>query len=345
MKTKIVTFGELLLRFSKENRLRLQQGRVFLGNFGGSEANVAVSLATLGDDVEYVTRLPNTPIGKAAAMKLGEYNVGTRHTIFGDGRMGTYYFEEAAAMRNSSVIYDRANSAFYSLKPQMLDWHSILSDAGIFHASGITGAISKDSADATFEALDAANEMGLIISFDINYRKNLWKYGADPKETLGKMLQYSDVVFGDQIEFAYLTEKDVPFKAMSSDYEIDIEGYTRWFEEIHERWPRCKNWLLGTRNQVSSSRHTLTALLWSEGRVYTTKIYDIDGIVDPMGVGDAFTAANLHAMQAFPGDVQHWLDYALAAATLKNSIPGDFNLSTNDEIEGLIASNLSEDIW
>ena len=188
MKEKIVTFGELLLRFSKDGRMRLQQGRVFQGNYGGSEANVAVSLAVLGDDVEYVTRLPDTQVGRAGCMKLREYNVGTQHVLFGGERMGTYYYEEAAGMRSSKVIYDRDNSAFFTLQPRMFDWKKIFAGAQIFHASGITGAISKESCDATFEALRTADEMGLTISFDINHRKNLWKYGADPKSTLSEML-------------------------------------------------------------------------------------------------------------------------------------------------------------
>ena len=222
MSKRIVTFGELLLRFSKPDHKRFTQGEVMLGNFGGSEANVAVSLATLGEQVEFVTRLPDTPMGKAARMKLNEYNVGTRNILYGGKRLGTYYFEEAAAMRNSLVIYDRANSSYYSLKPQMLNWKQILKDADVFHASGITAAISQESADATFEALDTANSMNLKISCDINYRKNLWKYGADPKETLGRMLQYSDIVFGDKIEYEFMTDRQVPFEALDENYELDL---------------------------------------------------------------------------------------------------------------------------
>ena len=177
MNKKIVTFGELLLRFSKSNRMRLTQGQTFSGAYGGSEANVAVSLAMMGDDVEYVTRLPkNLPknqIGQAASMKLLEYGVGMPNTLWGGDRMGTYYYEESAGMRSSKVVYDRANSAFFELKPGMFNWREILKDADVFHASGITGAISKDSCEATFEALNIADEMGKTISFDINHRKTI----------------------------------------------------------------------------------------------------------------------------------------------------------------------------
>lgn len=340
MKTKIITFGELLLRFSKNDHFRLPQGSAFRGNYGGSEANVAVSLAMLGEDVGYVTCLPDTPIGRAAAMRMCEYNVGMEHCLFEGGRMGSYYFEDATSMRNSMVIYDRANSSYSQLTKGKIPWEDILSSAAVFHVSGIAPAISQGTSDVAFEALETADRLGLTISFDINYRKNLWRYGASPQQTLDRMLQYCDVVFGDQIEYSFLTGMDIPFNATKPDYFINVEAYTKWFEEIHRRWPRCRRWLLGTRNQLSSSHHLLTALLWSDGKVYSTKIYDVPGIVDPMGVGDAFAAAQLHIMRTYPNNAQYCLDYALAAATLKNSISGDFNLSTNEEIECLMKGEI-----
>ena len=332
MNKKIVTFGELLLRFSKSNRLRLTQGQTFSGAYGGSEANVAVSLAMMGDDVEYVTRLPHNQIGQAASMKLLEYGVEMPHTLWGGDRMGTYYYEESAGMRSSKVVYDRANSAFFDLAPGMFNWREILKDAAVFHASGITGAISKESCEATFEALRIADEMGKTISFDINHRKNLWKYGADPRETLSRMLEYSDVVFGDIIEYEFIMQRQVPFLATDSHYEMPLAFYEEWFREIHHRFPRCRKWLMGMRNMMSSSHNTLTALLWSDGQLYHTRIDDIHDIVDAMGVGDAFTAGQLHGLLAFPGDDQRILDFALAAATLKYSVPGDANLCTEGEI-------------
>ena len=336
---RIVTFGELLLRFSKYDRMRLQQGKVMQGNFGGSEANVAISLAVLGNHVDYVTRMPDNQMGHAGCQKLCEYDVGTAHVLYGGDRLGTYYYEESAGMRSSRVVYDRENSAFYQLEPHMFDWHQILRGATVFHASGITGAISKPSCDATFEALDAADRLGLTISFDINHRKNLWKYGADPRQTLSKMLQYADIVFADAIEYEFITGRRVPFTATSSDYEMPMDVYRDWFEEIHSRFPRCRRWLMGMRNMMSSSRNTLTAVMWDKGNLYQARIYDIQGIVDAMGVGDAFTAGLIHAEVNFPDDAQQCLDYALAAAVLKYSIPGDFNLATDEEIRQLMATD------
>lgn len=334
MGNKIVTFGELMLRFSKEDKKRLSQGRMFCGNYGGSEANVAVSLAMQGDDVEYVTRLPSSQMGRAGAMKLRELGVGTDYIIYGGDRIGVYYFEEAAGLRNASVGYDRANSAYYYLEPGMIDWRTALKDAQVLHVSGITAAITQPAAAATFEAIDVAEQMGLTISIDLNYRKNLWRYeGATPVETLNCMAEHADVMFGDVIEYEFITgHPKIPFLPDSSDYDMNLDAYRRWYEDLHQRFPRCRKMMIGMRNEVSSSHHFLTALLWTEGRMLNAPIVDIPQVVDPMGVGDAFSAGFLHALRRYPDDDQLILDYSLAAAALKNTIAGDFNLSTEEEI-------------
>ena len=334
---RIVTFGELLLRFSKPGQLRLTQGDMFTSKYGGSEANVAVSLATLGDDVTYITRLPDTPVGHAGAMNLAQLGVDISHVIYGGQRIGTYYFEPAAGMRAAKVVYDRAGSAYYDLKPGMIPWRDILKNADIFQVSGITAAISQQAADATFEALDIAEELGVTISFDINYRKNLWRYGADPRETLSRMLSRCDMMFGDAIEFEWLSQHpQPPFTATDSNFKMQMDEYRQWFDELHARFPRLRHWLMGMRNMVSSTHPPLTALLWTEGELLQAPIIDIPDVVDPVGVGDAFMGGFLHAISAFPGDRQQQLNYSLAAAALKNTIPGDFNLATDAEIMDVV---------
>ena len=334
---KIVTFGELLLRFSKPDHMRLTQLDMFTSKYGGSEANVAVSLATLGDSVEYITRLPDNAIGYAGAQNLMQLGVDTHRVLYGGTRIGTYYLEPAAGMRASKVIYDRNGSAYYELKPGMIPWREILKDADVLHVSGITAAISQNAADATFEALDIADELGLKISFDINYRKNLWKYGADPRQTLKQMLSRCDMMFGDAIEFEYLCERQQPpFTATDSNFEMQMEEYGEWFDDLHREFPRCQRWLMGMRNMVASSHHTLTALLWTNGKLLQAPIFDIPDVVDPVGVGDAFMAGLLHSLSAFPNDDQMALNYSLAAAAMKNTIPGDFNLASDEEIMAVI---------
>ena len=333
MKQKIVTFGELLLRFSKNDHLRLTQGDTFTSKYGGSEANVAVSLAIQGEVVTYITRLPDTPVGHAGAMCLSQLGVDTSRVLYGGQRIGTYYFEPAAGMRAAKVIYDRANSAYYDLKPGMIPWREILQDCAYFHVSGITAAISQQAAKATFEALDIADELGVTVCFDINYRKNLWNYGADPRETLSRMLSRCDMMFGDAIEFEWLSKhQQPPFTATDSNFKMQMSEYGEWFDELHGHFPRCKQWMMGMRNMVSSNHHTLTCLLWTDGKLLQAPIIDIPDVVDPVGVGDAFMGAWLHAIRLFPDDKQKQLNYSLAAAALKNTIPGDFNLSTEEEI-------------
>ena len=331
---KIVTFGELLLRFSKPGQLRLTQGDMFTSKYGGSEANVAVSLATQGEDVTYITRLPDTPVGHAGAQCMAQMGVDISSIVYGGQRIGTYYFEPAAGMRAAKVVYDRDHSAYYDLAPGMIDWRTILKDADIFQVSGITAAISQQAADATFEALDVADELGITVCFDINYRKNLWKYeGAEPRKTLSRMLSRCDMMFGDAIEFDWLSQHpQPPFTATDSNFEMQMKEYGEWFDELHAAYPRVKHWMMGMRNIVSSNHHTLTALLYTDNKLLQAPIMDIPDVVEPVGVGDAFMGGWLHAISLFPNDMQKQLNYSLAAAALKNTIPGDFNLSTEEEI-------------
>ena len=330
---KIVTFGEALLRLSKDSSRRLSQGRELHGNDGGSEDNAAVSMAMFGNNVEYVTRLPDNDMGHACMMSLREYGLRLDHVCWGGERLGTYYFEAAAAMRNSRVVYDRKGSAFYSMTPGMIDWHDVFSDASLFHCSGITCALSHDSKDATFEAVRTADKMGLFISCDINYRKNLWRYGANAQEVLHKLMEYSDFIFGDQNEWEVASQlPQIPFEALDSSYQIDIKAYESYFSMLHKQFPRCRQMLIALRNQITTNHHTLTGVLWSDGIIYTTRIYDICPVIDPMGVGDAFVAAFIHARGKWNSDPQRCLNFALAASQLKNSVPGDFNLVTEEEV-------------
>ena len=180
----------------------------------------------------------------------------------------------------------------------------------------------------------SAREAGLRITCDINYRRNLWKYdGADAHSTLNALAQYSDFIFGDQDEWEVATGvPKIPEDNMFADTALDLEAYGRYFEQMHSQFPHCLEMMLALRNQISTSHHTLTALLWHSGRIYRTRIYDINDIIDSVGVGDAFVAAYIHASLKWPDDPQRCLDFCTAAAMMKNSIVGDFNLVSEDEI-------------
>ena len=196
----------------------------------------------------------------------------------------------------------------------------------------------EKAADATFEAVRTAQEAGLRITCDINYRRNLWKYqGADAHRTLNALMQYSDYIFGDQDEWEVATGvPKIPEDKMMADTQLDMEAYGRYFEEMHRQFPHCSEMMLGLRNQLTTNHHVLTALLWYKGTIYQTRIFDIENIVDSVGVGDAFVSAYIHASKKWPGQPQRCLDFSCTAAMLKNSIVGDFNLVTEEEICALL---------
>ncbi len=334
---KVVTFGEVLLRFSKADDMRLSQGNTMGAHFGGSEANAAVSLSMLGNEVRYVTRLPQNALGQACLMKLREMGLDTSHVCMGGQRIGTYYFEQAASLRPPRMVYDRKDSAFYTLRPGMIPWREVFRGVDVFHCSGITCALSQSAADATFEAVRTADEMGLTIACDINYRKNLWNYGEAAADVLPQLMHYSDIVFGDAGEWELVSGLPrIPFKATTADYPIDVAAYTEMFKQIADRYPRCQKFILGLRNEPSTNHHLLSGVLYNRDRLFTAKIYDINPVIDPMGVGDAYLAAYLHAHISRHDDDQRCLDFSLAASALKSTIAGDFNLSTEEEVEQLL---------
>lgn len=323
-----------MLRLSKHGAMRLTQGNSFEANYGGSEANVAVSLAMLGDDVEHVTRVPDNAIGEAALMHLREYGVDVRHAVKGGKRLGTYYFEPSAAMRSSRVVYDRDDSAFNTLSFGDIDWAPILKEVGLFHCSGITCATSQAALDTTMDAVRRTFESEVELTCDINYRGNLWKYpGANARKALDELMQYSSFIFGDQNEWYVASGLDpIPFTALDESYQFDLDAYRRYFDRLHKMFPRAERMLMAHRNQLSFQHHVNAGVLWVNGEIYTSRICDIQPIVDQMGVGDAWVAAFIHARHRWPDDDRLCLEFSTAAASLKNTVPGDQNLVSEQEI-------------
>lgn len=339
MKKKIVTFGEIMLRLTTPDNLRMQQSREFLVNYGGSEANVAISIANFGGEVEYITRLPDNALGETCVSELRSHNIGTKHILTGGKRLGTYYMEKAAAMRNSKVIYDREGSAFSDLKPGMIDWKEIFKDAAIFHWSGIDAALTPGLAAVCKEAIDTAREMGLLVSYDINYRKNLWNYGKTAQEVMRPLMTASDIMFGSEGEYAMLTGIPAPgFKAKTVSEGYDLAAYEEFCRAISAQVPDCKHIYIALRNVMSSEHHTFAGLLYSNGTMKHTRVFDIDNVVDCVGVGDAFCGALLYAHFAFD-DEQKRVDFSTAASVLKNTIAGDYNIVKVNEVEGLLAKD------
>ena len=344
MGKKIVTFGEIMLRLTTPSSLRIQQSRDFLVNYGGSEANVAISIANFGGNVEFITRLPDNALGETCISELRSHNIKTDNILFGGKRLGTYYMEKAAAMRNSKVIYDRDGSAFSELKPGMIDWKEIFKDAAIFHWSGIDAALTPGLAEVCKEAIGIAKEMGVTISYDINYRKNLWNYGKSAQEVLRPLMVNSDIMFGSESEYALVTGIPAPgFKATYGGATYDTEAYRHFCEEISKQVPNCKYMYIALRNVMSSEHHTFAGILYNNGEMSYSKVFDIDNVIDCVGVGDAFCGALLYAQNAFE-DNQKRVDFSTAASVLKNTIAGDYNMVKVAEVEGLLAKSESGEV-
>lgn len=343
MNKKIVTFGEMLLRLTTPGNLRLQQARSFDACFGGSEGNVAVSIASYGCDVALVSALPDNPLGRVCLMKLREQGVDTACVKMAqDCRLGTYIVEKAADMRAASVIYDRADSAFARLKVGVIDWVSAFSGAGIFHWSGIDAALTQGLADVCHEAIETADRLGLEVSCDINYRKNLWQYGRSAEDVLVPLMQRSDIMFGSLGEYERaLGLKGPEFRAKSADDAVDADAMGCFCADIAARLPRCKYVFVALRNVLTTEHHVMAGVLYSGGRLFTTRVYDINNVIDCMGVGDAFVGAMLYAYTHY-ADNQAKLDFATAGSVLKNTIVGDYNMVTAAEVEALVRGGSAE---
>lgn len=342
---KVVTFGEVMMRFTTKGFQRFTQANEYRSTYGGSEANVAVSLANFGIPTEFVTRLPDNALGHACVAALRELGLGTEGIVYGGRRMGLYFLEQGAAFRNSNVVYDRADSSFATLRPGMIDWENIFRDAGWFHWSGIAAALSQEGAEACREALETARRMGLTISCDLNYRKKLWNYGRTAAEVMMPLVQYSDVIFGAEPEYKEIMGiQPVGFKASTSDdrsFNADLPRFEAFTREVVTQVPRCKYVFLELRHSVTSNHNLLAAVLLADGTFHHTGIYDITHEVDRVGAGDAFVGGMIYGLLAYPGNARRALDFALAASTLKNTIYGDFNLVTADEVESLMQGNTS----
>lgn len=338
---KVVTFGEILLRLMPPGYLKFSQTRQFCATFGGSETNVAVSLAHMGLQSEFVTKLPDNDIARAAVADLRSHGVETDHIAIGGERLGLYYYENTSSFRVSKVVYDRANSSFSTSVKDDYDWANIFNGAQWFHWSGIGPALSEDAAEVVREAIGEAEKNGLTISADLNYRKNLWKYGKQPDQVMPELARHCDVLFGTEGEYEKtFGVKALPFTLMSDKETYDLEPHKQFCREVMALAPKCKYMFVAQRNVIDAKRHVFHGLLYTaDGRFYQSKVYFMDNIVDCVGCGDAFAAGMIYGLGEYGDDCQKVLDYATAAAILKNTMEGDFNLSTADEVKALMGGD------
>ena len=332
---RIITFGEIMLRLATPGYLRFSQTDQLNATFGGGEANVAVSLANYGCEAEFVTRFPDNDIAKACIADLHKHGVGTSNCIFGGERLGIYFLETGAVARPSKVVYDRAHSAISEIQPGMIDWGKVLAGADWFHWTGITPAISQGAADVCLEAVKAANRLGVTVSCDLNYRKNLWKYGKKASEVMPELVACSDIILGNEEDADKVFGiKPEGFDVTATGGQVDQKRFQSVGEQLMAKFPRAKKVIITLRGSINANHNTWGGVLWDGKTLYQSPRYDITHIVDRVGGGDSFMGGLIYGLLNF--DDQKALNFAVAASCLKHTIYGDYNLVTVAEVENLM---------
>ena len=334
MKRVTVTFGEIMLRLAPLAFERFLQSPQFVASFGGGEANVAVALAQFGMPSAYVTVLPEkNPIADAAISELRRFGVDTTHIVRGTGRMGIYYIETGANQRPSKVVYDREHSAIALAKSGDFDWNCIFEGANWFHLTGIAPALSASASEIALEAVRKAREKGTTISCDLNYRKNLWRWGKPATEVMPELVKHVDVAIANEedIQTALGIHADVDVHSG----QLDPAQYEALTAEVLTQYPNLKAVAITLRESRSASHNGWSACLNDREQFLVSRHYEITHIVDRVGSGDSFAAGLIYGFQKL-ATRREALEFAAAASCLKHSVPGDFSRSTVEEVEALL---------
>ena len=330
---RIITFGEIMLRLKSPALERFFQSPSLEATFGGGEANVAVSLANYGMDAAFVTALPNNAIGEACRRDVRSFGVDVSNIKMTDGRMGIYFLETGSNQRPSKVVYDRAESAIAIAPVDLFDWEKIFEGADWFHISGIAPAISASAAELSLAACKAAQKCGVTVSCDLNYRKNLWKYGKEAKEVMSEIAKYIDVAIANEEDF----QKSLGITA-SSDVEsgsLDRNVYEGIAKKAMELYPNLKRVAITLRESKSADRNDWAACIYDGKEFYVSRKYEITDIVDRVGGGDSFSGGLIYGLLTYEKQSDA-LEYAVAASCLKHTISGDYNRVTVAEVTALM---------
>ena len=339
---KVITFGEIMMRLATPGYERFCQAGQFNISFAGGEANVAVSLANYGIDTEFVTRLPENDLATSCVKELRKYGVGTSHIVYGGERLGIYFLETGAVARPSKVIYDRAHSSVSEIRPGMIDWASVFEDAGWFHWTGITPAISQGAADVCREAIAEARKRGITVSCDLNYRKNLWKYGKTAAEVMPDLVSGCDIILGNEEDAEKVFGiKPEGFDVTATAGAVNGAAFESVCTQLMQRFPVARKIIITLRGSVNANHNTWGGVLWDGTRLYQSPRYDITHIVDRVGGGDSFMGGLIYGLLTYPGDDQQALHFAVAASCLKHTVYGDFNMVTVKEVETLMRGDAS----
>ena len=333
---KVLTFGEIMLRLKAPGHERFFQSPSLEATFGGGEANVAVSLANYGMDAAFLTVLPKNDIAEACIRELRYFGVDTSRILRGEGRMGIYYLEGGANQLPSKVVYDRAYSAIALAKPGDIDLDKAFDGVDWFHITGITPAISETAMELSLESVAEAKKRGITVSCDLNYRKNLWKYGKAASEVMNKLAESVDV--------AIANEEDVQ-KSLGITADVDVESgaldrekYRVLGNKVLAEFPNMKLIAITLRESHSADHNGWAACLNDGEHFYVSKKYEIRDIIDRVGGGDSFAGGLIYGLNHYT-DRQQALEFAVAASCLKHSVIGDFNRVSVSDVEKLASGD------
>lgn len=330
---KYATLGEIMLRLSTPGYQRFVQAKSFDVNYGGGEANVAISLANFGQDACFISKIPSNEIGDSAVNSLREFGVDTKGIVRGGDRLGIYYLETGDSVRPSKVVYDRANSAIATAKASEFNFRKLFKGVDWLHVTGITPALGKSAQKITQKALKTAHEMGVTVSFDLNFRAKLWSK-KQAQECMIPLMEYVDYVIGNEEDaeacLGFVSGSDV------NSGKIDADGYGPMLKAMCEKF-NLKGAASSLRESHSANDNGWSGVLWTNGKFYKSAHYELR-IVDRVGGGDSFAAGLIYGLSHYD-DPDKAINFAVANSALKHTIPGDYNHATLKEVESLMAGN------
>ena len=333
---KVLTFGEIMLRLKAPGHERFFQSPMLEATFGGGEANVAISLANYGMDAEFLTVLPKNDIAECCIRELRYFGVDTKKIVRSEGRMGIYYLEGGANQLPSKVVYDRAYSSIALAKPGDIDWDKAFEGVDWFHITGITPAISESAMELSLEAVKEAKKRNITVSCDLNYRKNLWKYGKKASEVMRELAKYVDVAIANEEDVQKSLEITVDVNVESG--ELDRKKYKALGNKVLESYPNMKCIAITLRESHSADWNGWAACLNDGKDFYVSKKYEIRDIIDRVGGGDSFAGGLIYGLNQ-DEDKQSALEFAVAASCLKHSVIGDFNRVSVSDVEKLMGGD------
>ena len=333
---KYLTFGEIMLRLKSPGHERFFQSPMLEATFGGGEANVAVSLANYGEDVGFLSVLPKNAIGDECIKELRRFGVDTSRVVRGGERLGIYFLETGANQRPSKVVYDRAYSAIAMAKPGDIDWEKTFAGVEWFHITGINPAISESAMELSLESVKEAKKRGITVSCDLNYRKNLWKYGKKASEVMRELAKYVDVAIANEEDVQKSLEITTDVNVESG--ELDRSKYKALGDKVLAAYPDMKMIAITLRESKSADWNGWAACLNDREHFYESKRYEIRDIIDRVGGGDSFAGGLIYGLNNYESR-QQALEFAVAASCLKHSIDGDFNRVDVDEVEKLMGGD------